>query len=247
MSCDKPAWVDAVRDGARRWIHSVMSPEHFGLFRISADAQIPYDLQSSAKALSMLERLDALEQVPGWDTPARQETIALVQGLQDADTGFFDDPPLAARLVGADDPEMVLRFRRGTSKWAVGTLRSLGGEPLHPVFATADATGKPNADDALRRIREGDWDQPWGIGSHAGGMLRELFMLVEAGHEQYRGPAGEAAALVLSHQNPSTGMWGAGDIPLYQQISGALKVIGRFQFSLGFQVPHLDRLADSCI
>lgn len=39
----------------------------------------------------------------------------------------------------------------------------------------------------------------------------------------------------------------ADHVPLYQQISGALKIIGRLKFYMGIDIPHMDRLADSCI
>ena len=247
MGQRRPEWLASVREDAIGWILSVMDPERCGLFRVSADSEIPHDLQASAKALHMLQRLDAVDRIPG-DAVARQATIEYVQGLQDPETGYFDDPSLGSRLVGADDPELALRFRRGNSKWGKITLEALGASALYPVYqTTADDSGRPAPAEAVRYIREGDWSRPWSIGSHAGGIVRELFMLVEDGQEAYRPYAEEAAAFVLSQQNPDTGMWGDSSLPLFQQISGALKVIGRFQFYLGFRVPHLDRLADSCI
>ena len=42
-------------------------------------------------------------------------------------------------------------------------------------------------------------------------------------------------------------MWGSAAIPLEQQLGGALKIIGRFQFAMGLVAPNMDRLADSLI
>lgn len=240
---EPPDWIRRIAPGIVDWTLSVMDTGHPGLFRISADAFVAHDLQSSAKALGVLqdhgggERLDAAAVAPAID---------YVQSLQDAETGFFRDPLFEEVFPGRDDPEKLLNLRRANAKWARIWLNRMGTEPLRPFYRTGSG-GDPEPDRILAMIRDGDWSKPWGIGSHAAQGVRELFFLGDAGRTELFPYVEQGIDLILAHQHPDTGMVGATSIPLFQQVSGALKVIGNFQFSLGLKVNHLDRLADSCI
>jgi hypothetical protein len=211
---------------------------------MSADAFVAHDLQSSAKALAILDRHEAGDRMP--TGAARARTVAHIQSLQDMETGFFRDPEFETQFAGRDDPEALLKLRRNNAKWAKILLAHLGAEPLRPFFRTGSG-GDPDPEAVLGMIRDGDWSQPWGIGSHAGQAVRELFFLGDAGRGEYFPFVERGIEKILAHQHPETGMFGDPSIPLFQQISGALKVIGNFQFSLGLEVPYLRQLADSCV
>ena len=87
----------------------------------------------------------------------------------------------------------------------------------------------------------------WGIGSRAALQTVHLFELVNKGREDLIPTVIEGAEFIVSKQNPGTGMWGADDADICQQIGGAVKVIGRFQWYMGMISPHMDKLADSII
>lgn len=233
-----------VKNDTIHWASSVMSHDYPGMFRMSADAFVPYDLQSTAKGLHVLDRISALEDaVP---VESRAATVTYIQSLQDPETGFFRDPLFEEVFPRRDDPQELLKLRRANAKWGKLALNRLGSEPTYPFYSTGSG-GEPEPDSVLAMIKNGDWSQPWGIGSHAAQAVRELFFLADNGREEYFPYVKEGMEIILSHQNPETGMWGGTDVPLHQAISGALKVIGCFQFSLGFTFPYLDKLADSCI
>lgn len=221
-----------------------MDPAHPGMFRMAADAFVAHDLQSSAKAIGLLVNHGGADRLPGADVLA--ETVRHVQDLQDLETGFFRDPQFEAVFPDRNDAQALLKLRRANAKWASILLSYLGAEPLRPFFRTGSG-GPPEPDAVLGMIRAGDWSMPWGIGSHAAQGIRELYFLGDAGRPEYFPYVEQGIELILAHQNPATGMFGDDSVPLYQQISGALKVIGNFQFSLGLKVPYLKELANSCV
>ncbi|MBT6144970.1 MAG: hypothetical protein HOH74_06050 [Gemmatimonadetes bacterium] len=239
-----PPWLGPVRERIVDWVVTVMDPRWPGLFRMSTDAFVVHDLQSSAKALGLLIQHGGGNRLPGADSLAA--TVQYVQSLQDTETGFFRDPLFEAVFPARDDPQALLKLRRANAKWARILLKHLGSEPLRPFFRTGSG-GSPEPEKVLAMIRDGDWRQPWGIGSHAAQAVRELYLLGDQGRPEYFPYVERGIELILRQQNPRTGMWGDDSVPLFQQISGALKVIGNFQFSLGITVPHLQQLADSCV
>jgi hypothetical protein len=154
----------------------------------------------------------------------------------------------AAYYTERSNPRAYGNFLETITKYAIPLLGNLGGyKPLHPYHITG-GTGLPDPNEYLEYLRTGNWKEgPWGIGSHAGRRTRELFFLINDGHTEYIPAVCAGIELMLSHQNPQTGMWGASSIRIEQQIGGALKVLCQLQFAMGFGAPNLDRLADSII
>lgn len=239
-----PEWIRGIAPGIVDWTLSVMDPERPAMFRMSADAFVQHDLQSSAKALGVLLDHGGADRLPSQNV--LQQTVEFVQGLQEEQTGFFRDPLFEEVFPRRDDAGELLKLRRANAKWANILLRRLGAEPLRPFFRTGSG-GDPEPENVLAMIRDADWNMPWGAGSHSAQAVRELFFLGDGGRHEYFPYIEQGINMILAKQNPQTGMIGSTSIPLYQQISGALKVIGNFQFSLGIKVPYLQKLADSCI
>ncbi len=216
-----------------------------GLFRACADADMPFDFPSSKGCLGFLQSFS--RHAPEMDTREVEETVSFVRSCQDAGTGLFVDPHLDARFAHPDDERAYRDFRLAVTKYAVALLRRLGADPLHEYRYNVGKPGAPDGDAYLEYVKSGDWDAPWAIGSTAASRTVELFRHVNEGHEEYIPHLRAGIEFILSKQNPDTGMWGAGSIPLHEQISGTLKVVGRFHSGMGMPVPHMDRLADSCI
>ena len=248
MPSNAPQWVVDAPDRIADWLLSVMDGEYFGTFRDCVDAGTPHVFPASGVGLGllMMTRSLRLEEVPGYSEEALRRVIAHVQGCQCPETGLFIDPCLDDCFPAEQDESARAAFRRAVTGYTIGFLSVLGAKPLHEFSVTGDR-GQPDPEAYLEEVTTGDWDKPWAVGSQAGRMTCELFNHLNEGCEEYIPALREGIAFILSKQNPETGMWGSSDIPLFQQISGALKVIGRFQWHIGLHVPYLDRLADSCI
>jgi hypothetical protein len=52
---------------------------------------------------------------------------------------------------------------------------------------------------------------------------------------------------ILAHQDPASGLWGPPSAEPMRRIGGTLKVIGRFYFAMGMEVPSSKELADTLI
>jgi hypothetical protein len=168
---------------------------------------------------------------------------AFIRKLQDAKTGQFSDPLLETRRSRA---EGVSKFRSAVTKYALNVLTFCHARPLYPHSFAGDG-GQFDPERYLAEMKSGNWNMPWDIGSGSALQTKELYWLVNLGHPEHIPTLKQGVAFILSKQNPNTGMWGSADLPLDQQLGGALKVIGRFQFGMGLIVSHMDRLADSLI
>ncbi len=247
MSKQIPDWFDKVHESIGRWIASLMD-KRTGMLKDCSDSEIPFSIPATSHGFAIFE--DGLGksrfELPNYDANKEKQIIEYVRNAQDEKTGLVIEPQLDSRFSQPDNEREYRNFRVAVTRYAEGLLKRLGSALKYP-FTEAGGTEKPNPQKALEYIRTGDWDRPWGIGSHAGGIVREFFFLINDGHEEYIPATCEMIEFILSKQNPQTGMWGRTGIPLYEQISGTLKVLGRFYFQLGMDIPYLDKLADSCI
>ena len=244
MSTNTQDWVYGLKDSIAEWTLSLMSEERSGFFKACTDAEIPFDFPSSSVCRGFLKktRPEAFDEL----APYEKDAITFVQGCQDTETGLFIDPCLDARFQMPDDEKALRDFRHAVSKYTIGLLSSLGAEPLY-LYSESGEKGTPDPQAYLDYLKNADWDHPWASGSHTAGQTRELFLLLNEGHDELLPVVREGIEMILAQQNPETGMWGSSSIPLYEQISGTLKVVGRFLFSMGMQIPYVEKLADSCI
>ena len=246
--CRAPEWIGELHETIADWMMSLADRENPGLFRISPDAPIPHDFPSSAVILGHLNAYhpERIVELTGGDVDGLRRTFEHVARHQRSDTGLFIDPHLDPRLRDRDKPGVERDFRRAVTHYTIGLVGALGGQPRYP-YSDVGGTGDPDPEAYLADIRSRDWSRPWAAGSHAAGQTREMFLLMNDGRDDLLPYVREGIEFILSHQNPETGMWGVADSPLSEQISGTLKVLGRFVFYLGMDVPHVERLADSCI
>ncbi|MBN1554899.1 MAG: hypothetical protein JXA11_09145 [Phycisphaerae bacterium] len=243
-----------------RWIHTLpgsilgwlddMNASRWGFYKDCRDAEMDYALPASHVAMrfeKLLRNVDDISALPGYSAGQAKSNLEFIQSCQQPDTGFFIDPNLDSRFADKTNPAALEAFRRAVTKYTIDMLwEHYRATPLYP-YAESGGHGVPDADEFVTFMRTADWDNPWGAGSHAGGKAREIFNLVNEGREEYISALKQGIEIILSHQNPDTGMWGRSELPLYQQISGALKIIGRFKFFMGIDLPYMDKLADSCI
>ena len=239
----------SVREWLKTVQHQPTKPgEPWGLFTFSADSRIPYCIVSTCLAWSGSSTREGIEKLPGYHPKAKAEMAAWVQKFQDPKTHQFIDPLHESCVPHIDDPNVRYTFREAVTKYAVVLLNTCGAKPLYPYTPGANEEGKFDPGHYLKFIKSGDWDkQPWGIGSHAALQTVHLFEMVNAGRDDLIPPLIEGTEFILSKQNPRTGMWGTDQSDLCQQIGGAVKVIGRFQWYMGLISPHMDKLADAII
>ncbi len=248
MNTDKiPDWFDEVHKSISRWIASI-TDRQTGMLKDCIDSEIPFAIPATSHGFAIFENGlgKSRFELPYYDESKEKGIIEFVQNAQDEKTGLVIDPQLDPRFYQPDNEREYRNFRVAVTRYAEGLLKRLGAELKYP-FTEAGGTKKPDPQKALAYIKTGDWDKPWGTGSHSSAIVREFFYLINSGHEEYIPITCEMIEFILSKQNPETGMWGKSSIPLYEQISGTLKVLGRFYFQLGMNIPNLDKLADSCI
>lgn len=249
MSEELISWIHTLPGKILNWIDEMQS-SRWGFYKDCRDAEMDYAFPASHVALrikKLLCRVDDISGLPGYSKIRADENVKFIQSCQQPETGFFIDPNLDSRFNQSENPAALEAFRRAVTKYVIELLAEhYHVAPLHS-YSESGQHGKPDAAEFLAFLRRADWDKPWGTGSHAGGKARELFSLVNEGDEEYIPALKEGVKIILSHQNPKTGMWGRAELPLYEQISGALKIIGRFKFYMGMDLPYMDRLADSCI
>ena len=246
VTAETRSWLFETPAAIDSWLISVMDPEGFGLFKDCVDAEMPHCLTASGVGLWLLKETIPLAKLPRYSSRALTKTIAYAQGFQEPDSGLFIDPYLDERLEGREDLKVRRTFRDAVTKYATMFLNQLGSKPRYPYTKTG-GRGDPDGQAYIDYLKHGDWDQPWGTGSGAAGRTNELFEYLNLGNEEVIPSLTEGMEIILSHQNPDTGMWGRIDIPLEQQMSGAFKIMAGPFWNTGFNFPHTDRLADTLI
>ncbi len=243
-----PEWMFDVYKSVKNWFISMMDNDKPGMFKDCIDSEIPYTIPATSVVLQSMEKSLGVSRwdIPGYDKQAEKNVIEYIRRAQDKETGLVTDPQLDSRFQEPENEREYRNFRAAVTKYAQGLLWYLGTDLLYP-YTEVGGTEKPDPQKALEYIKTGNWDKPWGTGSHSAGIAREFFYFINDGHEEYIPATCEMIEFIMSKQNPETGMWGKSTIPLYEQISGTLKVLGRFFFGMGMEIPYLDKLADSCI
>ena len=233
-----PAWVAEIPERIGALLidrHLCPAGDVWGLAKRVPNQELPYDEHGSAVFIKSAVDYDLFGLVGGWSEEARQDVIQFWQSWQSPDTGRFIDPRYPERIVN--------------EKYIVFLLDALGAEPLY-AHTTTSATGEIRSDTFLQRAADDpDWERGgWGVGSHTGFMARELLDAINGnGREDLIPDLEEGLRLILTHQDPRSGLWGPPGAPLDSRIGGTLKIIGRLYFMMGMEVPHAQQLADSLV
>ncbi len=220
--------------------HHHPHPKLWGLAKRVPAQDLPYDEVGSATFFNLVREFDLYARVGELDDTTRRRTLEYWQSWQDPETGRFHDP---------DRPDRVVN-----EKYVVGLIGALGGEPSVP-WTTTSTSKKIETDVFLKRTKQDeDWARGgWSVGSHTGLMAVEIFRHIdglpdgEAPDPQLAKDLERGMNQILAHQDPCTGLWGAPDADPMHRIGGTLKVIGRFYYALGLEVPHTRKLTDTLI
>lgn len=249
MNDDIINWIHTLPGSILGWLDRMQS-QRWGFYKDCYDAEMEYVFPASHVALrlvKMLRKADDISKLPGYSQHQSKANVEYIQSCQQPAGGFFIDPMLDSRFKAPGDSAALEAFRRTVTKYTIEMLgEHYNALPLYSYSESGD-DGNPDPRTFLNYLKHADWDKPWATNSHAGGKVRELFNCINIGNEEFITPLREGLEIILSHQNPQTGMWGACEIPLYEQISGALKIINRLKFYMGVDLPYMDKLADSCI
>lgn len=240
-----PLWVNALfQRGRETWFAKAreLTDEDVWLFE--------QDEQRTGQLLNRLLMYAPVSDIPGWSEERRRAAIEFWQSWQNTATGRFYDPRHTDPQAPADPKAFC------NEKYVVNILRFLDAEPLVPhstMTGEGQTAGEIDTRYFLDLCRNGGPERPWhtggwGVGSWTGFMTLELVRLIEESREDLIPVLEEGLTLMLSHQNPRTGLWGDDKASLLHALGGALKVLGRLHFGLGVEdLPHMDRLADTLI
>ena len=238
-----PEWVNLIPDRVADILiekNFYKQGEVWGLAKRDPYQELEYEEAGSLTFLSMVGRFNLWDRVPVLDKHAKQKALGFWQSWQDPQTGLFKDPRDPGRLVN--------------EKYVVILIDQFGGEPLYPrkksVQALAkDSSGMFDTSIFLKRTKDDpDWARGgWGVGSHTGFMAVEIFRAINDGHTELIADLEKGIEQILSHQDPTSGLWGPPTGDLTNRIGGTLKVVSRLYFHIGMKVPHTKALADSLI
>lgn len=234
-----PPWVNAIPDRLADLLiqeHLYAEGEVWGLARGTPGKGPLYDGPGSHTFLRLVRQYNLFDEVSEkigpLDKKARQKAVAFWQNWQDPQTGHFKDPR---------DPNAFVN-----EKYVVGLIGALGGKTLYPWSMTGSGNKVETATFLKRSKEDPDWAKGgWGVGSHTGFMAVEIVGAINEGRTELIPDLEKGIAQILSHQDAESGLWGPPSAWLGGRIGGALKVISRFYFQLGSEVPHSRELADT--
>lgn len=178
------------------------------------------DIESTAQALNMLERLGLLTAMP---VRLKENMLHFFRSRQDPVSGYFYDDDPAMR----DDEVMVAR----AVGYSVNALRKLGAEPQYPLpYLTDQAPPYMRSPDAyLQWLRSVELSNSWRGCDRLACSNVYLKQLEQPNRDKY---VQTAFQFFEKMQDKISGLWGEGS--LYVRISGTFKL---HTFYSGFQTP----------
>jgi hypothetical protein len=222
-------WISEAAAGAGRFLASMRDSRIPGRFRYSFSGDIPpaemWGLGNTVfavKTAAATGRLDAL------DGKAAADYIKSFEGrggrivdLLVLRRGFSRR---AAAAIRSGDFGNVFgrRSSMAQTRQAVAALLALGEKPDAPY---ADVPKTPR--EAARFVDKLDWSRPWAAASHVG----HLAFLLKRNAEAFGYGADSAEELIdaafsaAERRRAPDGSWGVGELPAFQKINGAMKMI----------------------
>jgi hypothetical protein len=181
----------------------------------------------------------------------KAEGIAWVQSMR-GDNEQYRDPAIHGRRSPkwpADEPWPSPGLQNVVNQYARLVL-SRYGINLAELGDAVPPEGWPQGDDpeaAVEWIKTRPFDKnAWGAGSHA--MRMATFLL--GWYKQGRIPLDpliRALKFFYEIQDPSTGLWGAPTLPLYNRINGTFKLFPLIRDQLDLPLPHADKIIDQVL
>lgn len=205
------AELDGLFSGLLNWLAGQYDRESGGFYYAASSREMAGkrpDIESTAQALNMLERLGLLPSMPD---SVRERMIAFFQGKQDAATGYFFDEDPAMR----EDEVMVSR----AIGYSAGALRKLGGNPLYPLPRESAPAYMATPETYRAWLASVELSNSWRGCDRLSCSHPYVKGLPEEDRERY---AAEAFRYFESVQDPVTGLWGEGSP--YVRISGTFKL-----------------------
>ncbi len=128
-----PTWMDQLNRTLPDWLSQVAHLEGPGRYRFALDAYEPYDLDSSAMALNIVQTTGARRP----DEADRQAWSDYLTSLQRESDGLMIDAGMERHIIAkeADKPTdtELANVRRWTTRNGLITVLGLGGRPRYPL------------------------------------------------------------------------------------------------------------------
>lgn len=225
--------MDELFSGFYGWLAGQYDPVSGGFYyaRSSFDMDdFKPDIESTAQALTILQRSGLLEQLP---LVVKSKLAGFFQNKQDPASGYFYDEDENMRK----DEVMVMR----ALGYCTGSLRKLDSQPLyslpHNNHLRPDYLKSPES--YVEWLKSVDLSNSWRGCDFMGTPNHHIAKF----DEQERQAFVEAGARYFaSIQDPETGLWGEGN--RYIRISGTFK-LNAFYSTFGVPVPHVDRIYET--
>lgn len=215
--------MDGLFDQLLPWLAGQYDQQSGGFYyarssRLLADRRP--DIESTAQALNMLERLGLLAVMPA---RIKVSMLQFFRSRQHPDSGYFYDDEPAMQ----EDEVMVSR----AVGYSVNAIRKLGGEPLYPLPYAADkAPVYMNSPEAYLKWLQGvELSNSWRGCDRLSCSNVYLKQLEQPGRDAF---VQTAFRFFADTQDKDSGLWGQGS--LYERISGTFKL---HTFYSGFDTP----------
>lgn len=238
---DRPEFIrlmkdmDALFSGLTSWLAGRYDPQSGGFYYARSSRESAGrkpDIESTAQALNMLERLGLLEEMP---QAIRERMIRFFQGKQDPKSGYFIDEDPAMK----EDEVMVAR----AMGYSLNAIKKLGGEPLYPLpYAAGEAPAyMESAESYLGWLRSVELSNSWRGCDRLSCSTVYVKQLEEPARSRY---VQTALQFFADAQDKDSGLWGQGS--LYVRISGTFK-LHLFYSSFQTTMPHTEEMYASIL
>ncbi len=223
--------LDDYYDSLYFFLSGCYSKDHGGFYESWEQSGVP-KLESTARAITMFQRAEALDDLPAH---IKADMIGYLQAMQDPETGFFEDM----------QENRDIHQRRGRALgYCVGALKKLDASPKYPLPDAKSGTGVDHIQSSeafVKWMESLDWDQPWKVG---GAISSQRTLIEQLPDERQKKLLYAAFDWLENTQDPNTGWWG-NDKPYYQ-LSGAFK-LGLLYKAFDRRMPREDLIYSSIL
>lgn len=248
-------WLKGIEDKIFEFVLR-MSEKDFAYFRysLSGDLYGPrtrWGLGQLVFATRILCMIDKLKDV---DEKKRKNLTQAILSFQKSN-GYIYDPLISKLTVKARVKEFLrngnfeslldTQTKRAETRQSFAALFCLNGKPKTPFLHI------PYTEERVRKyLQSMDWKQPWASGSH----FSHLLFFYKANKELFNFQPDLSNHLidcavewVNQLQSKTDGSWYEGDVPLFQKINGAMKILTGFSVVHRYKLDYIEKLIDTCL